>query len=555
MRSVAWLAAGGFVLCAFPHGPAKAGLFTKKITQQQLNFTRCDGYQAPSRADGLTTATWLYGLASTTADQRRSETELGAAGVAACNAALADPLLKPAFTMRRAHLLQSKAMHLIAQGNFRDAIASLNESDAAGRAEPLFNGSLGQGNRALRATALFGLGKSNEAEAALSELERLRPYAVSLQILAASVRMQFEDDRAKQIAILEREAAVLPDARHRLFWLAMMYDDYASALRLAPGVRFDVPRDRIGWTTENGDIEKYRLIKDKAEFAGALAFAQLASGQGEAAAATIRGIRDAIADWVRPPPPPPQGQSLRKSEVRDFEARKTSGAAARAALAPWESALALHVEAKGKSIAEIDRLVSDRKPTVFAISSLVASAAAPQPTDTANIQAVLKELEASKDAARLKQDKIGFKDLVKLLPRPETPAMQPKMQTEGAGIMRSDLNGYGVRNNEEPGSFTVRFGTATGSMAMADEAALLAAANHAVKLGNDSFFVDTRQSIQRTTQIVGMYGGGPTVPSGYEVRLCVRPMNAAAVPADQRGKLVNAAAVINALSNKFPAAR
>ena len=87
---------------------------------------------------------------------------------------------------------------------------------------------------------------------------------------------------------------------------------------------------------------------------------------------------------------------------------------------------------------------------------------------------------------------------------------------------------------------------------MADEAVLLAAAQRAVKDGKDSLLIDTRQSIQRTTRMVGMYSAGAEYPSGYEVRLSLRPVASASVAGPERVKLIPASEVIAALAPKYP---
>jgi hypothetical protein len=553
MRAIVTAALGGLLLSVFA-GHAEAGLLVKGPPgPRELSFIKCDGYELPSkRADGLTTGTWLFGLASATTDQRRQKMVLGAGGTEACDSALADPAVVPAFAMRRAHLLQSKAMHQIASGKLTDALATLEQSDAAGRAEPLFNDSLGEGNRALRATALMGLGRKDEAEAALSELERLRPYSASLQLLAASVRLQFEDEREKQAAILERQARLNPYSWHRLFWSAMMYDEYRSAVRYAPLVRFDIPRNRGAWVVEGADSLRYQIIGERAQFAGALAFAQMASGDKAAAATTVRGISLAIADWMAPPPPPRDGEQWSRREKEDWERRKMTGARADKQVKAWAGAMTLLQDAKGKPFAEVEKMIDERKPPILAYTSILAAVATPQPADLAKLRSILDGFKEGKDAARLKETKISFEQLVKLLPRPETPAMRPVMQSEGGNLLRSDLNGYGVRNNDEPGSLTVRFGTATGSVAMADEAVLLAAAQRALKDGKDSLLIDTRQSIQRTTRMVGMYSAGAEFPSGYEVRLSLRPVASASVTGPERVKLILASEVVASLAPKYP---
>src|SRR5439155_25446073 len=166
---------------------------------------------------GLTSSSWMFGLGSVAADQRRLKTSFGAEGIVTCDSALANPRLQPQFAMRRAHLLQARAIHQIAAGKFDDALQSLVQSDASGASEAPFQDSIGQGNRALRALAYHGLGRKAEAEASLVDLERRRPYATSQQQLALRVRLQFEDERGAQMALLKSLATTFTPARKQLF--------------------------------------------------------------------------------------------------------------------------------------------------------------------------------------------------------------------------------------------------------------------------------------------------------------------------------------------------
>lgn len=552
MRLVHALLAAATIIA--PLSSAQAGLFTRTLTPADLAFNGCDGYDPPnSKADGITTGTWMFGLLSQTTDLRRDPVQLGATGIAKCDQALADPRLLANYALRRSHLLQAKAVHQIAAGKLDDALHTLDASDAAGRAEPLFDQSVAQGNRALRATALTGLGKKTEAEAVLADMERRRPFAVSQQQLAMHVRLQFEDDVKSQRAILERQAAINPAAEHELFWTAMQYDDFAAAVRYGAGVRYDDPRNHGGWKVQGEEFEKYTDVLERAKFAGALAYAQNATGSPETAAHTIADMRAYVKLTMAPPEAPAPGQELSKSKRVDFERRTLAGNKALDILQIWQDNIALRAAAKTKKLSELKALIAQMQvKMVPAITDIIAQTQTPEPKDTVEQRTVLDALHQLKDKERLKDLHISFQQLVTMLPRPETPAMQPKWQTEGIGIMRSDLNGYAVRKNDIPGSFTVRFGAATGTLAMVDEAALLAAAYHAQKEGKDAFVVDAREPMQRTIQYTGMYSGGRRENSGYEVALVIRPVDSAtAVPGD-RERLLKAAEVIAALAPKFP---
>lgn len=520
-------------------------------------FLQCDGYAAPGKkADMLTTTSRLWGLSSSTVDQRRNPTQLGVGGVQACDAALADPLLLPNYAMRRANLLQAKAVHQITSGQFADALASLSQSDAAGQSEALFDQSLGQGNRALRAVALNGLGRKAEANTALDQMGIRRPWAASQQQFAARVRLQFDDDLKNQMAALEKIAPLVPDATQQLFWWSVLYDNWPAALRYAQGVSFDDPKERAGWTGSMDFIEPYIDMVDRAKFAGALSYAQFAAGQKEASVTTMATAKTELEVAMIPLAPRVDGQAYSKKELAAYEQRKSFGTMAMKLLNDWASVINLRADAPNLTIDEIKKRIDSEKLKVPTLSDVIAHAKTPDPVSTQFQQTLLRQLAEAKDARRLKDTKMGFEALVKMLPRPETPSMKIVYRREGNYFFGNELAGYAVKRDYPAGANSVRFASDTGALAAVDEGAIYAAAQLAQADGKDSFLIDSRKPIERTIRYTGMYSGGRTEPSGYEVRLVVRPINAADASADDRRRLVNVGGVYEALMIKMtPPAR
>src|SRR3569832_1334692 len=119
----------------------------------------------------MTTSPLLWGLAKGNADIRETPMfTFNAVGVAACDRALADARLLPGYQLRRAHLLQAKAVHQIGASQPEQALATLAQSDAIGDALEghYFRDSIGLGNHAVRGFALITLGRKAEA---LKEIE------------------------------------------------------------------------------------------------------------------------------------------------------------------------------------------------------------------------------------------------------------------------------------------------------------------------------------------------------------------------------------------------
>jgi hypothetical protein len=539
--------------------PAEAGLFVAKALPGDALFPQCDGYGTPGKkSDGITVGTWMFGLGTASVDERRGKINLGQQGLTACDAALADPRLQ-LFATRRGHLWQAKAIHQIAMGKFDDAMAALDRSDAEGRAEPYFDLSVGQGNRVLRAVALHGKGKRAEAEAKLDELEQRRPYAISQRQMAMRVRLQFEDDRGKQAAILERMAPLIPTASHALFWQAMLYGELEPALRYAPAVRHDDPKRHGGWTSSTDMQDKYLDVVDRSEFAGAVAYALYFTGKIGESAARLKEAEEYVNASMVPPPPPEPGQKLPKKTIQDFELRKASGAKALAQLKIWRANIALRTEAPKLSLDELKKAVEEEKQGLPMIGDILRHARADTPDASRDLAEVGKAIEAMLEETRLKKSRMDFQALVGLLPRPETARTQIRFRQEN-GILGSGLDGYAVKPDQPPGATTVRYGTSTGSLALVDEGALLAAARYAEKEGKDAFLVDVRNPIQRTTTVTTCYyacGVGVPQNSGYEVQLVVRPVAASTAGGVDRARLLRTADVIGALAPRLipPASR
>lgn len=518
------------------------------------DFAACDGYPAPGKkTDGIVRGGLLWGLASTTADFRREQGRFGATALAPCDAALADTRLLPGYWLRRAHLMQSKALHQIISGSYRDALATLDASDAVGKShdDRYFGQSLGIGNDALRGLALYRLGQSNESDAALKRVETARPYAPSLARLARTIRMMGDQSRAGYVALLKQGAPQEPDLIKALFWMAIAHDDFSSAVTHSRQLRFELPRQRGGWVIEGADLMPYEQIEQRAQVSGATAYALLATGDDEGSIVAMAAAREDVANATQRPPMPKSGK-LSKRVQEDYGRRIHAGNKATIELDNWDKAIALRRKASGQTLMQLmtELEASDVVDDISTMSDIIRQPKAANQQEEAERRAILTMIENAKDSARSSSSRVDVASLFDMLPRPETSSMQPKMQREGGNFLRSDLNGYAVRTNEGSDMITVRFGSATGSAAMVEEAAMLAAARHAQGLGMDAFLIDARMLLQRTTKQVGLYASGGSIPSGYETRLGIRPVKANE-NADNDWRLMRTADVIAALGPRF----
>lgn len=544
----------GFIALAALIGAASPAFAAK------TDFPACDGYPAPGKkSDGIVTSTWLFGLAKGHADYRRSQTEFGAAAAAACERALADPLLLPGQWLRRAHLLQAKGLHLIAAGDDTGALAALAASDATGAAggDPLFAGSVGAGNRALRALISYRAKRVEEARAQLDEIERERPYAPSLKLLTRSIRLLHEGGLETFRAELQKAAPHDPDLLESLFRLSIIHGRFADSAPLHGQISHDLPRGRGGWQLEGGDDRKYALIPLRADLAGAAAYALTAEGKKEAAAAMAAAARDDIEDARTEPQPGSNGKIGKKAQA-DYVRRIQAADEAGQKLAVWEKTIALRELAPTKTLSEfvpmLDTTLSAGTPVFL---DLVRATRAASATEKAEIEMASREIDAMIEKARRKEAALAFEDLARLLPRPETLQQKPSYKGAAPLWFESGNNGFYIKKQPGTAELNVGYGSDHAPAAMVEELGMLAAAMKARDAGKDSFLVQSRMMMQRTIhQYSYLYTSGPThsYPAGHEVRLRILPVSAAALPEGleaARWRLVDANEVYRQLYPKY----
>lgn len=279
------------------------------------DFTTCDGYAAPTKkTDGMTEGTWMFGLATATVDLRPADLRLSERGIEACDRALADPLLQPDQWLRRANLQQAKALHAIQAGKFDLALEAADQSDETGKADPFFVVSLGLGNQALRALALSGLGRKDEALAALEKVRAARPWSASIQRM--TTLLQFRIDEAVASATFRQNIVLAPENANLLYWDAIMRTDYAAAIAYAPAITWDLPKKRGGWVMDGEVRQRLESIKERAEVTGALAFALTLEGRKQEAALVLQEANEDLAEAMALPPQRPNGKPPRSATWR-----------------------------------------------------------------------------------------------------------------------------------------------------------------------------------------------------------------------------------------------
>jgi hypothetical protein len=520
------------------------------------DFINCDAYPAPTKkADGVTSTNLFFGLA-VNIDVRKSNTQqFGTQGIASCDAALASPLLVPAHSLRRANLLQAKALHQVAAGQHEAALATLQQSDDIGAAmnDRWLNDSVLVGNRAIRVYTLNAMQRYADAEAERAKLAAARPYSAQLAVLTARLGLASDQSLTHYSRELAKTAPVNPNVHLMLYWANFGDRQFERAIEFAPHVYFDVPKTRGNWEIDGADEARYELVVLRASVAGALAYAQAATGNTETANTTLAEASNAVLATMEPPPPPAQGKKLNPEVVTDFETRKLKGARAQRELAKWRTAIDLRRAAPTLAKEELfDKArAQEGLRDLGILPDLLMQLTNLSPADAEARDKFIVKWREDFSRSIVSDSILTPKTLFDLLPRPEKEAMVPRFRKAGGGVWLSD-NGFSHETDAD--SVMVRFTHSYASRAMVEELALLRAALLAKEAGRDSLVLLTRMAIERTTRTSYGYGNYKETPSGMEATLRVKFVDSRALPAPYQAATARVFAVqqvIDDLTTKY----
>jgi hypothetical protein len=543
---------------------AYLGIFSPVMAYAaDADFSHCDGYFIPNLKgfDGMMSINGFLGGKSST-DLRKSDISLSKENIDACDKALADPRILADYWMRRAHLLQAKALHQIAAGDAASALLSLDQSDAvgAGRNNIHFDNSIKLGNRAVRAFALTELGKGEEAKKEALLLSSARPYSSQILELALSSVAKADTSLATYTQLQKEITPISPSNIIRGFWDSFLAGKFADAAALGPQISFDLPKLSGGWRIDAESGREYTLIDERAKLAGAIAYAQQALGQDANADATIAAAKVDLENAASPPPEPAPGKKLSRSVQEDYNKRKSGAEQGKFDLVPWEKAVALRRKAASINVDEAIAEIGESSPTLQLpiLGDLYGAFKIRDPQEKIAQANAIKNWYDEIYKARVKELSWPIDELHKALPRPEFERMRPKFKkfSELGLLWNGNDTGLSRKEDKEAGTWTIRFTHNVAPGPMVEELALLGAAISARDAGKDSLLLLSRRTMQRTTTIVGYYGGGSEQNSGYEAQLLVAYVNARSLPQqykDASWRLIPVASVISALKDQYPA--
>lgn len=497
-------------------------------------FVQCDGYTKPKPgSDNLVKGKALmrsWGFGGSSFDPRGRQP--GAAGVAACKAALADPLAAQTGWIRRVTLNQALALHHLEAREPEAALAALDSAAAAAgsnSSDPFYRRSTGVSLDILRAIALMRVGRGEEGLAAVRRAAAARPWSARVQILALGMLGIDSGHEAEELAVAERLRALDPDHSESIASLYLQAGRYPEAWAL-----LKAQREKAQPAGEAAALMRNQQDLGKGLVA---AYAAARAGDREGSEAVIESLRaDARAAAAQ----------LGKMKLGLANAKDPAEIEA-AMMKPIDRWMPVIESAKliaaGDAAAAQEKLVAG---TDWPASTLLAqltgdirSKLAPE-ARKGLVAIEPAELRAKLDGDRnARLDKLASPELFSLLPEPED-----EDRLNGfSGQWGLGLKPTGFKDKLLPsGATRIEFVGSVSSPLAVEEMTLLRAARLALEAGRKAFVIEKRDDFTRHMQMT--MNGVPTGPrtlAGYMTRIEVRFVDDLALPGAIEASAVDSA--------------
>lgn len=519
----------------------------------KASFETCDGYPAPSRsADGMTAqGGGLFGLVRV--DGERRDTSYGRDGVESCTQMLQDGRLQPGYQLRRASLLQARALHRVAAGEPQSAFADLDLSDQAIGQDVYGRRSVGLNGRLIRAYAQLQAGDRAAAAATARQVMAERVYEPAVTMAAAGLHLAATDDWDAYEANLRTVARVNPNLVPLQFLVAVTRGDMRQAAALYPDIVLTLPQNRGGFQVEGLLRSRLEAMIRQADLQGTYAYALAALNQGERAQEQLAAARARLAEQTAPPRPAEGRTRVSRAAQSEHELFARAGAGVTRLLDRWERLIRLRTGVAAGNLGPLLADMSGDEPIGVDGTTLellrAASAVNPQAREQFAEHVLTVERRIAEVMSRIRQFDVA--KLMGELPEPETRERMPAFDGGSDSFLSLDGNGYRTHRSNITGARTIRFASHRGSMATANEMALLRAAQLARQSGQSGMIVLGRRAMRRSTTTT-MYGRVvSTASAGQEAELdviFVDPANLPPAYADAAWRVVDANAVWNTLS-------
>lgn len=538
---------------------------------RKLNFTECDGYDIPSaKADGMTGAGFLWRV---NPDDLTARNRIGYAqtGIDACTAALADPNLLPGYWRRRVNLLQSRARHQLEAGNSQKALADLDLASAAivDANDPYFARSQAVSLDYLRAFALAASGDQGGADAIAMRLMAARPYSrLSAYATSAIVGPKADDGTLEN---LEREMTRLqPRFIETLYARFTRQGRWAELIALYPQLTTPVVRTHIGrgfWAREFETVELVQSNMTWIQRSGVYAYALASQGRDAEARAALAAARARlqvalVPDAPAPPESVPSQQKIIAAAMK-LKTQQTLREQGEPALALWEALIERRISIdRGGAAAIAASLVAKPAPRNVLgrefLTALLARLKADPDTPTETVQAIAAMIPPPPPGAvTTPPEPLTAQLFADALPLPQAASSMPDYRKAFSGLLGNGEGFSSFKPSQELvddyGADVVglSFRTLGGNAEVAEEMALLRAADLALEAGKDGLVILYRRDVQVIedsyyyAQVVASY------PAGYSTSLNVVFVDRDALPErlkDAAWRVIDARAVYAALA-------
>lgn len=472
------------------------------------------------------------------------------ARIAACDRALADPAGEEAAWERQAILLHHRAVWYFASGQNSEALASLDQSDAAaaGQASLVFDGSIGLANMMLRALLLDRTNRQDEAVALIERARAIRPYSLGLQKTLDRFELNITGEIEQLLPMSQRHLSADAAVAESLFYQHFLNGNLTDAAAAAELVRFGRPTLIGGWTLDAKDPELEDL-ESEISVLYALAYVRAALRDPAGSEAAFARVEQRLTNYVGPQPvPTPERRTVRPAVLQAWQARVGTADRLRQPAAHWRAAIEMRAEVERGAGPEVyDKPRYQPVRNLMAATDILRVAAQTNPAEAAEI---LQLLRNQTEPGLRERIALTPSQAIALLPEAETLSTYPRFGRAGDGIMINREAGYSQAPVRDGDIRTIRFGTLTGSAATADELVILAAATYAQREGVDSFLIVGRHLLQRRTTITGYFGGRSDTDSGSEGAVLAVLVDSNAVPPQweaHRSRLIRVADVMATL--------
>jgi hypothetical protein len=495
----------------------------------KADFIGCDGLRAPgSKGDGMERASSdPYGF-------RSSITPNWISQIAACNRALADPLLLPTHSLRKVNLLRARAMGYFGSGEYDKALAEIDAAEIAGASlagDALYARSMAISLTLIRAAIWSAKDDGVKAAAFARIAGDARPYSNRIQAVVTNILRQHGPEATGGSSPFARLLPLSPDTVFGQFGYLISNGNFGSATKQFPRLKMEFPKIQVGTFFSNRfSVEEQKLVQSLiSSLDGAYAFA--ATGDTARAKAILADTRTKFSEALQPvalpsgvtPPASRLEDGLKK--FVDQRAMLIEGRIAIAENRSTDALKALVGQAVSVDAVGVDLLIALRAALPEAQRVL-----SPDPD-------ALK----AKLAEQKKQDrKFIVETLQRALPEAETSNRITDYKKSSKPLLSRLLlvgkayqpDGFRSKVDAATGTTTVEYIGAEASATVVEELTLLHAADLARKQGKAGLLIVARRDFSRTLTTTRGFSAIPisSRPVGFKTEMDVQFVDPANLP-------------------------